>query len=361
MAVNIDIAPILANIRDNKSLMSLSMNNLITEYYPETRNVQLFSTLKTDVTCGDVIGFIDMGSDYKFMKSADGLASGCEYNECDINVTTSVKKWDTHKYNCATTICQADLECSFKDYFGLNCDADADQSNAFLTFIAQWYVGQLQRAHWRNLWFGDSTAATGTDLYGGDGYWIQALAGATASGKLVSIPENLQTTYTLQDTLDPQRGFEVYSAIYDMAIMDDQLSTREGQLEILTTKRLALNYLKYLRDNNQVNCCFKEDVTQRVYTLDTLNIFGMPIRIVHEWDQIIRTQGFADLDSGTMYSNPHRALLSFKDNLLHGVCSANMLEEVKVIYDEVTELVHFKSKYDLGATIIDEKQLILAI
>jgi hypothetical protein len=57
MAVNIDLQPILDEIKSNKALMSLTFNNLVTKRYPEARNVANFSTLKTGITCGDVIGF----------------------------------------------------------------------------------------------------------------------------------------------------------------------------------------------------------------------------------------------------------------------------------------------------------------
>lgn len=359
--VNFDIQPLLDEINDGKSAVSLSFRNLVYKKYLEARSVSDFNTLRTGITCGDKIGFIDLGNSYSFMKSAEGLASGCDYNECDVEVTTSVKKWETHQYNCESKFCKNDIECAFKDWFGLNCEVGDDTSDAFISFLVDWYAAQLQRSHWRNVWFSDSSLAPTSSLFGGDGQWIQTVAAATNSGNVVAIPENANTTYATQMALAPQRGFEVYSALQRAATKNRQLRGRRNELVIYTTEDLALNYLDYLRDNNQVNCCFKSDVTQNVYDLQNLNIYGMPIRIVHEWDDIIQGGEFAELDNGTAYVQPHRALLTYKDNIPFGTCDAEMLDEVKLVYDMVSENLHLRSKYDIATSVIFEEEVLVAI
>ena len=93
-----DIQPILDEINSGKSAMSLAFKNLVYKEYLEARSVKDFNTLKTGITCGDKVGFIDLGNSYGFMKSADSLGN-CEYNECDVAVTTSVKKWERINYS----------------------------------------------------------------------------------------------------------------------------------------------------------------------------------------------------------------------------------------------------------------------
>lgn len=261
--INFDIQPILDEINDGRSAMSLAFKNLIYKQYLKVRSVKDFNTLKTGVKCGEKIGFIDLGNSYAFMKSTDGLATGCEYNEADVNITTSVKKWDTHEYNAESKFCKHDIECSFKDWFGLNCKQGDDLNDSFVKFLVDWYTQQLSRSHWRNVWFADNSLPSTSLLFGGDGHWIQTIASATNHGNIISIPENANTTYATQNALDPQRGFEVFSAIHKKATKNRKLRSRKGKLTILTTEDLALNYLDYLRDNNQVNCCFKKDVTQK--------------------------------------------------------------------------------------------------
>ena len=101
-----------------------------------------------------------MGNSYDFLKSTDGLSSGCEYNEQDVKVTTSVKKWDTHNYNGEVVWCIKDLECAFKEYMGLPINADKTPENAFSAFLVTYFRDNLQRSHWTRVWFTDSSAAT---------------------------------------------------------------------------------------------------------------------------------------------------------------------------------------------------------
>ena len=360
--VNFDIANIIANINSAESAKALSLKNLIYKEYREVKGITDFNALKTGIKCNSKIGFIDLGNDFGFMISTEGLASGCEYNECEANITTSTKTWNTHGYNCEIKFCKADMECAFAEWFGLNCnhaDGEQDITDAFILFLSQYIAEKMKRAHWRIVWFNDSSLATTSALYGGDGIWAKALVSATANDNVIDIPENDNADYATQDALDPQRGFEVYSAIYDKILMDYKFSGKD--MVILSTKRLAYNYLQYLRTHNQIECCFKQDVTSSVYDLYNLNIYGMPIVIVDEFDTIIREAGFTDLNDGTRWSNPHRVIATYKNNIPFGTCDAEVLDKVEVEYDKINKIVHLRSEFEIGTEVIFDDEVIVAI
>lgn len=357
--VDFNIDAIIAEINSAESAENLSFKNLIFEEYQEVRGITEFNTLKTGIKCGSQIGFIDMGNDFGFMVSAEGL-DGCEYNECDANITTSVKKWDTHPYNCEIKFCKANMECAFAEWFGLNCDhAKGDQVNdQFVIFLAGYLADRLKRSHWRTVWFNNNTLASGTPLYGGEGIWNRAIAAATINNNIVEIPENANLTYAEQDLLDPQRGFEVYSAIHDKILLDYKFTGKN--IEILTTKALAFNYLKYLRTSNQTDCC-ERDETTNMYSLDKLNIYGMPIKIVDEFDTIIRTQKFPSLDDGVRWTSPHRVIATYKDNIPFGTCDPQALDKVEVLYDPIKKDVILRADTEIGTVVVFEDELIVAI
>lgn len=362
MAINIDITPILTQIATPSDALNLAFSQLIYTKYLDSANVTEFTELQTGVKCGAKIPFADKGKNYNFMKSKASLTSQCDFNECDVTTTFSVKEWDTHAYNCEVKLCKADLECDFQKWFNESgCNEADDLGDNFIQFLVDWMGDALIDSHWVKVWFADSSVAPTSGLFGADGLFVQALAAAPVGApNRIEILENAQTTYATQTALAAQTGYEVFSAMYDAMLMNEQLLSMESGISILATKGLVVNYLQYLRQNNQVDCCFKNDVTQGVYTLQNLNIFGVPIRIMNEWDEIIRGTYFTELNDGTQWNAPHRAILTYKENLQVGTCNADTLDEVEVLYNPYDKNISIRSEYEIGTTIMFDNELILA-
>jgi hypothetical protein len=370
MAINIDLQPIFDEISTPSDGLNLSFSQLIYEKYVGAKSITDLHNIQTGVKCGSKIPLADRGRNYDYMKAKDDLTSNCDFNECDVTTTFSVKSWDTKEYNCKVTLCRKDLECDFEKWWNENGCNDADDvSDNFIKFLVDWIGSALVESHWTKVWFSDSSLATSSTLYGADGLFIQMAAIAPPANveQRVVIAENANATYALQDTLAADTGFETYSAMYDLALENMALAGNETNLGIETTQKLAVNYLQYLRANNQVNCCFKSDVTEGKYRLDNLNIFGLPIRIRTEWDEIIRgtksktdtTPIFAELNDGTRWTEPHRAVLTYKENIPVGVCNAGKLENVDVLYNPYDRNISIASEYEIGATVIWDDEFIL--
>ncbi len=165
---------------------------------------------KTGVKKGDKIPLADKGKNYNYMKSKEGLTSQCDFNECDVTVKFSTKKWDTHAYNCEVKLCRADLESDFLEYFGTKCNAETDVQDAFIKFLVDWVNDALIASHWVKVWFTSGSYPTTSGLYGADGLFTQMMGVAqVGSTQRIEIPENKNNDYATQLALDPQRGFEV--------------------------------------------------------------------------------------------------------------------------------------------------------
>lgn len=366
MAVTMDLTPILSEMTSESSVMSLKFSELVFKKYTETRSILEFNDLKTGIKCNSKIPFADLGNDYRYMKSKEALTSQCDFNECDVNITFSTKTWQTHAYNCQVSICRADLDCEFESYFGKNCQTDMDKEDLFIQFLVDYVTDKLVKSHWVKTWFTGSSYNTSSDLYGSDGLFVQMLAAApVGSSNRIEIPENSQPDYASQMTLDPERGFKVYSEIQKRLLKNRSLRGIKG-LVIHTTEDLAINYMEYLQNNNQVNCCYKADVTQSIYTLDSLNIFGIPIKVVPEFDDIIQgvvggTPMFSELNNGTVYNAPHRAFVTYKENIPAGTCDSEKLQNVELLYDPYKRTMNIRTEYEMGSALIKDEDLILAM
>ncbi len=372
MVLGIDITPILQEINSHSTAFSLEFSKLVYEEVMKSRSIKEMHDIHEGIENGELIPFAKKGKGYKYMKSKEGLDSQCGYNECDFNSTFSTKKWETHKYNCEPKLCIKDLEQDFAKWWGLNCkdldpENESDVKNAFIDFLVSLNADYLTDSLWTKVWFSALSYGKASDLYGADGLFTQMLAIAPETNKKqrVTIAENGNATFDEQLALDPQRAFEVYSAMYDKALKNKGIRGVKNAV-IYTTEDLAINYLQYLRDNNQVNCCFKSDVTKGEYSLDSLNIFGMPIEIVPEWDEIIQGEEdgipyFSELNDGTKWTNPHRAVLTYRENIPVGTCNSEKFDKVRVLFDVITELTHLRSEYSVGSKVLRDSHFIIAI
>ncbi len=373
MVLGIDISPILNEINNQSSAFSLEFSKLVYEDVMKSRSIKEMHNIHEGVENGEKIPLAKKGKGYKYMKSKEGLDSQCGYNECEVSATFSTKKWETHKYNCEQKLCIKDIEQDFAKWWGLNCkdlnpESETDVKNAFIDFLIDLKSNALTDSLWTKVWFTSMSYTKASDLYGADGLFTQMLAIAPDTNKKqrVVISENSNKTFDEQLALDPQRGYETYSKMYDLALKNKGVRKVKNAI-IYTTEDLAINYLQYLRDNNQVNCCFKEDVTKGVYSLDNLNIFGMPIKIVPEWDEIIQGTDddgnpyFAELNDGTKWTSPHRAVLTYKENMPVGTCNSGNFDKVRVIFDVITELTYLRSEYSVGAMVLKDNDFIIAV
>jgi hypothetical protein len=138
--------------------------------------------------------------------------------------------------------------------------------------------------------------------------------------------------------------------------------TSKAGLRIETTRALATNYLHYLQNTREINCCYNmnhDGTTSSGYSFDNLNYMGIPIIIINEWDEII--QNFLFETGDVAYDKPHRAVLTYDANRVVGTCDLNALNDFKVVYDPIKEFLHIRVKSSLDAQVPIDSDFILAI
>ncbi len=313
---------------------------------------------RTGVTKDQPIPFADRGEDWEWMKSMAGASSLCDDQPCDPGITTSVKTWDPAPYKCTTEYCFKDLDYKIKDFFNSERWLEgSDVGTFYRAFLVDLISQRIVNSHWTKTYFAAESSGN-TALNGHDGLFVQFAAAAPLANtaQRVQISENAGATYAAQ-ALGTTTGFNTFNSIYEKWEDSRKLRSRRD-LKIRSTRALATNYLRWLRDQKQVSCCERDPVTG-IYSIDNLSIFGLPIEVVDEWDFII--DSIADYNTGTAWVNPHRAVLSPRDNEPLGTGDANELSELKIKYDDYTEKTKIVAEYTFDTKVLQDDHVILAM
>ena len=99
-----------------------------------------------------------------------------------------------------------------------------------------------------------------------------------------------------------------------------------SNMEYKVTRSMAsalVAYLNKMGDNAPGTCACIDPTTAtqlRSFQLEGLQLFGIPVRVKYEWDDIIQYSSV--LNNGTKWDNPHRAILSPVSNILIGTCDS---------------------------------------
>ena len=82
--------------------------------------------------------------------------------------------------------------------------------------------------------------------------------------------------------------------------------------------------------------------------MDTLKVNGYEFMALDIWDEQIR----AYEDNGSKYNKPHRALLTTKDNILFGVPSGSIIEDLDAFFLKKEQLEYIRASDDFSPLIL---------
>jgi hypothetical protein len=291
---------------------------------------------------------------------------GCSYNECSIVDKITGKTWNPHKYDCEIKFCPTDAKftADWRTFWGINCaQFDNDIENGFIAYLRQRVAEAVNDSHWRIGYF-DFKANGDVEYAGIDGFFVQwqAIATPTNTAQRIVITENAGATIADQLNLPADAAYNYYKSMYDKMMLHRSIMTSKAGLRIETTRALATNYLHYLQNTREINCCYNmnhDGTTSSGYSFDNLNYMGIPIIIINEWDEII--QNFLFETGDVAYDKPHRAVLTYDANRVVGTCDLNALNDFKVVYDPIKEFLHIRVKSSLDAQVPIDSDFILAI
>lgn len=353
-----DIQPFIDAITKLSDADRVALSEAIMKEHVLGSSITRYHDIQTGVKCNTPIVYMDKGKNWEVMGSKTALADQCDFNEADINITTSTKTWNPQDFNSEIKYCAKDLACAVRDYFNSEtCSVADDTATAYGTMLREILGQALVNSHWVRAYF-SSTAEANPALNGIDGLFAQYLAIAPPSNtaQRIVIAENSGATYADQ-ALPEGKGYEVFNAMYEKFEENEFLRNRRD-VTIKTTRALALNYLKQLRKDKQLNCC-ERDTTTSIYSIDSLNIYGMPIEVVNEWDEIIAN--VSEFNDGTRKVSPHRAVLTYKANEPIATCDASELSSVEALYDPITRNTHFRMEDTFDIKVVKDDEFIIAI
>ena len=354
-----DIQVFVDAISNLSDAQKVSLSEAIFKEHVQGSQITKYHQIQTGIKCNTPIAYMDKGKNWGVMGDASGLGDACAFNEADLSIVTSVKKWNPQDFNAEIKYCAKDLACQVRDYFASEGCSNADDTATNYGNMLKEILGQaLINSHWVRAYFSSATSANAV-LSGIDGLFVQYLAQAPASNEAqrVLILENDGATYAEQNALGDTTGFDTFNKMYELFEENEYLRGRTDCF-IKTTRALALNYLKQLRKDKQLNCC-ERDTTTQIYDINNLNIYGMKIEVVNEWDEIITN--IADFNNGTRKVSPHRAVLTYTENEPIATCDAGELTSVDALYDPVTRYTHFRMEDTFDVKVIKDEEFILAM
>jgi len=245
---------------------------------------------------------------------------------------------------------------------------DEYMQEALIQFLSDKFKNNLLAAQWRAAYFGDKASASA--LFNGiNGFFTQAEANAS---QVVEIVENNGGTALLQE-MTGQRIYEVLQAMYQKYALAGWNAT--DAVEFRMTKRDAMTLVFYYNTLKDKTCCdgvsfINPDAVQGLpYDYQRLQFYGIPIRVMSVWDEIINKtaelnpgwNGKIDTTPLGAKVNPHRILLTYKNNLIIGTQETSNLNFFDIWHSKDQDKIFMKGGSYFGAAIPMKSDYILAI
>lgn len=365
LAYDFQIQDLIDASVDLAQARTLDIDHVIFEEVTQTSDFAAKHYIQTGIEANTAILAWEQPKNWDFLKKSSDL--GCTWNSCTLSSEPTKKVWSPVNYDCSLEFCWNDPQFTknFRAFWKLKCQSDPeiDFNNAFYAFVIDQMTKAVNDSHWRIAYF-DYKDNTNDDFAGIDNFFIKMQSVLTdpvlAAVQKVTIEANAGANVAAQMTLAADAGYNVFKQQYrNMLASRPNMMSKPG-LKFRSTPELALNYLIYLQENKEVNCCFSptDGITRSKYSLDNLNYMGIPIQIEQEWGDLIK---FLAGPNPVKYDKPHRSLLTYDTELAVGTCDMKAFKQMKRIYDPLTEKLHLRVKTNIDTNITFDKNFILAI
>lgn len=348
---------------DNGAVRDLSKILFLNILDADTSAIGQISTVLTGVHKGDkVVGIGEFGALGK-------KGGGCKPTYDTATINTVEKEWQIEQWAVNLGICYDDLKDTLVKY-AMRWDkdvADLTASDYLLDVVEPRLRSAVEKAVVRMMFLGDTAAAHISGSGGGnitagkdlslfttcDGFFKRAetIAAANPASRVV-IEANTKSTYAEQ-----MNGLRTSGVA--MKIFDDMIYAASGALigasdkVIIATRSLADALAKDIRDNNKGSELQWESIMKGVdvATYDGITVVRMPIL-----DDLIKEFN----NAGSALVNPHRAILTTKNNLLLGTPSDDVFAELDVWFDRTDKMSYISGTGWLDTQILDDNLVISA-
>jgi len=277
----------------------------------------------------------------------------CATPDCDVTISGRTHKWELGMIGCKPSICLNSFDNNFMAWWGVNKKlfGEDDVNSILVNYIRDLFLRDFNLAKWRVAYFSDK-ASLSTALNGIDGFFTQMEANPA---QVITITQNAGVNYAAQMNIT---GLDIYNYLVSM----DELMTSQywnaGALEYRMTKVTAMKLANYLNGLKDKSCC---DGVERLnpdalmvgttsFNYMSMAFRGIPIRVIEEWDYLINNH--LDLNGGGANNarvNPHRIVLTYKENLIVGIPDMGHLENFDIWYSKDDEKIYMRGRAYLGA------------
>lgn len=284
-------------------------------------------------------------------------ATGCNPTTCDMSNEYSAHTWETGLIECRLPICLRKFSDDFHKFWN-TCRGSVDMDTAMLDWISRTFIDNLRLGSFRVAYFSDKSETSA--IYNKiNGIFAQM---QTQSGNIIAVTENAGVSYTAQ-ALTGEKAYQYLEQMYIKASGEAWFDP--STMEFKVTKSFASALVSYLNKagRNAPGTCECIDpntaTAMQTFMLEGLRVFGIPVRVKYEWDEIIN--GSSVLNNGTVWTKPHRAILSPVENVLIGTCDEDLINSFDMWYSRDDKTVYIEGSSWLGGGVPLLTDFVLAI
>lgn len=304
------------------------------------------------------------------LKGLLGKGDGeCNPTSSTNQVESSSKTWDPVIVSDRLEQCYKDLVSTFWTYILKKGIQKPDVTGTdYANYISDVVSEAIFESVLRLAWLGDTaadTVANSSYLTNGtekkyfnkiNGFWKQFLAivaaDATKKTSTILTTRNAGASYAAQQfTSTDTTNLEVSNALTAVRFGADKRLRRQTNLVYICTQSVMDQYEKELIFAN-INYT-TERLENGVMTLKNGGIELMSFELL---DRLIDEY----MDNGTKLNNPHRLVLTTKDNLGVGVESTGNLSELDIFYDKKTKTNIVDFQYTIDAKVLKDEYVQLS-
>lgn len=340
------------------------LNELIFLSIVDTEVFSQYHTIVPGVVYDKKIGFIgELGLVGK-------AGQGCSPTADTPSSVASQKTWAPKTWEIILDECFSDIEATLAIYALKNGTEESDLTGTeYFRLVEELLTKAIQKMLWRIAWFNDTAAANVDDSPAGlitsgistdyfnilDGFWKQIdTIFATTPSRRGAIAANTSATYALQASdFTPALAYAALQGVKYNA----HPALRAATDKVVYATRSVVDKLEQYLIGQGITPMYDNLVNGFDFNAPALKVLGLDVQPIDIWDEIITSY----FDNGTIYYRPHRMVMTTKSNLMVGVPSTGVLEDLDVSYDKRSRINRIEARDKMSPVISQDHMIQVAL
>lgn len=295
---------------------------------------------------------------------------GCSPTADTPAALASQKTWAPKTWEIILDECFSDIEATLAVYALKNGTETEDLiGTKYFDLVQELLTKAIQKMLWRIAWFSDTAAANVDDSPAGtltsgidesyftilNGFWKQIDSiFATTPARRSTIAANTSATYALQAS--DFTGALAYAALQNVKY-NAHAALRAASDKVVYATRSVVDKLEQYLIGQGITPMYENLINGFDFNSPALTVLGLKVQPIDIWDEIIT----AYYDNGTIYYRPHRILMTTKSNLMVGVPSTSVIEDLDVSYDKRTRINRIEARDKMSPLIAQDHMIQVAL